>query len=108
MSSPQRIPAKERLVTDIKPEDTRVGIVGTVVDFKGSTVVVDDGTGKAEVSFEEPPAVRAGQIVRVFGRAMPADAGITIQGEILQDFGDADTESYRKVSRMWESSLKEI
>lgn len=108
MSSPQRIPAKERMIADIKPEDTRVSIAGTVVDFRGSKVVVDDGTGKIDVSFEDPPTVETGQMIRIFGRVISMENGTEIQGEALQDFRNADMESYRKVSRMWENSLKEI
>ena len=108
MTSPQRMPAKERRVSEIKPDDTRVGIVGTVVDFKGNVLAVDDGSGKINVSFEEAPSVNAGQLVRVFGRVMPLEGGVELQGEACQDFSKADLELWRKVSGLWENSLKQL
>ncbi|MCK4714262.1 MAG: replication protein RepA [Candidatus Aenigmarchaeota archaeon] len=108
MSTPQRIPAKERKVTEIKPEDTRVSIVGTVVGFKGGTLAIDDGSGKMNVTFEEPPNVKDGQLVRVFGRTIPIEGGFEIQGEACQDFTGADMDMYKKVSGLWEGSLRQL
>jgi len=108
MPTPQRMPARERKVAEIKPEDTRVSIVGTVVGFNGGTLAIDDGSGNVNVTFEEPPSVKDGQLVRVFGRTMPIEGGVEIQGEACQDFTGADTELYRKVSGLWESSLKQL
>ncbi len=108
MPAPQRIPAKERTVSGIKPDDTRVSITGTVVAFNGGTLAVDDGSGKINVTFEEPPTVNNGELVRVFGRTMPVDGGFELQGEACQDFTGADMELYKKVSGLWESSLKQL
>jgi len=108
MPSPQRIPAKERRVSEIKPEDARVSLVGTVVGFNGGVLAVDDGTGKINATFEEAPNVKTGQLVRLFGRTIPIEGGFEIQGEACQDFTGADLELYKKVSGLWESSLKQL
>ncbi len=108
MPSPQRIPARERTISGIKPEDTRVSVVGTVVGFNGGVLAVDDGTGKLNATFEDAPAVKTGQLVRVFGRNIPVEGGLEIQGEACQDFSGADMELYKKVSALWESSIKQL
>ncbi len=108
MPAPQRMPAKERKISDISGDDTRVSIVGTVVGFKDNIMAVDDGTGKIEVSFEEPPAVKSGQLVRVFGRMIALENGFELQGEVCQDFSNADLGLWRKVSGLWEGSLKQL
>ncbi|UCD03354.1 MAG: replication protein RepA [Candidatus Aenigmatarchaeota archaeon] len=108
MSTPQRMPARERSVSSIKPEDTRVSLVGTVVGATGDTVAIDDGTGNVNVTFEEPPTLKTGQLVRVFGKTIPIEGGVEIQGEACQDFSVADVELYKKVSGLWESSLKQL
>jgi hypothetical protein len=108
MPAPQRIPAKERSVSGIKTEDTRVSIVGTVVGSNGGVLAVDDSTGKVNVTFEEPPNVNTGQLVRIFGRTIPIEGGVEIQGEACQDFSGADTKLYKKVSGLWEGSLKQL
>ncbi len=108
MPSTQRVPAREKMIKDIVPEDGRVCVVGTVVDSKGGIVAMDDGTGKIDVTFDEPKDTSQGQLVRVFGRAAPAEGGIELQGEVLQDFTGADVEMWRKVSGLWDDSLKQL
>ena len=108
MPSPQRMPTRERMVSGIQPGDTRVSIVGTVVDANGGILAVDDGTGKIDVSFEEPASATAGQMVRVFGRLMPTEGGFELQGEALQDFSGADVKLWRRVSELWEGSLNQL
>ena len=108
MSSPQRAPAKEMKIADIKAEDTRVSAVGTVVGSNGGVMLVDDGAAKVKVTFEEPPAVSTGQLVRLFGRPVPAEGGFEIQGEACQDFSGADMQLYAQVSAAWESSLRQL
>jgi hypothetical protein len=102
------MPAKERKISEIGGEDPRVSIVGTVVDFKDDILAVDDGTGKIDVSFEELPDVKTGQLVRIFGRAIAVEGGFELQGEVCQDFGSADMALWRKVSELWEDSLKQL
>jgi hypothetical protein len=102
------MPARERKISEISPEDARVSIVGTVVDSKGGIVAVDDGTGKIDVSFEEALPVNAGQLVRVSGRLIPIEGGFELQGDAFQDFSGAALQLWRKVSSLWEDSLKQL
>jgi hypothetical protein len=104
----QRMPAKERRISEISPEDTRVSIVGTVVDSNGGILAVDDGTGKTEVSFEYAPSSSPGQTVRVLGRVIPLEGGFELQGEAFQDFTGADLNLWRKVSGLWEDSIRQL
>jgi len=108
MPAPTRMPTKERRISDIGGGDPRVSVVGTVVDFSNNIVAVDDGTGKIDVSFEELPHVKAGQLVRIFGRTIAIEGGHEIQGEICQDFSGADVGTWRKASELWENSLKQL
>jgi hypothetical protein len=102
------MPAKERKISEIGGEDPRISIVGTVVDSKENIMAVDDGTGKIDVSFEEQPNVKTGQLARIFGRVITLEGGYELQGEVLQDFSNADLGLWRKVSAMWEKSLKQL
>ena len=108
MPAPQRMPAKERKISDIGGDDTRVSVIGTVVGFNDSVMAVDDGTGKIDISFEEQPKVQTGQLVRVFGRVMAVEGGHELQGEVYQDFPNADLGLWRKVSGLWEESLARL
>jgi uncharacterized protein YdeI (BOF family) len=102
------MPAKEKIISGIAPEDTRVSIVGTVVDFKENILVVDDGSGKIDVSFEEGPQVNSGQLVRILGRVISMEGGVELQGEVQQDFSGADLDLWRKTCSLWEESLKQL
>jgi len=108
MPSPQRIPAKERKISDIREDDARVNIVGTVVDLKDNIMILDDGSGKINITFEEGPLVNPGQLVRISGRIINIEGGMELQGELCQDFSNADIEQWRKISKLWEKSLKEL
>ena len=108
MTGPQRMPAKERKISGIGGEDTRVSIIGTVVGLNENMMAVDDGTGKIDVSFEERPGVKTGQLVRIFGRVIALEGGYELQGEVCQDFSNADLGLWREVSGLWEESLKRL
>ena len=102
------MPAREKTISEIRADDIRVNILGTVVDYSDNLIVLDDGTGKINATFEYKPPVRQGQLVRVMGRIMPLEEGVELQGEVCQDFSKIDRELWNKVSTMWEKFLSEI
>ena len=96
------LPSVDRKVSEIKEDDIRVRVLGTVVDKADNTVVVDDGTGKITATFDEP--VKAGlaepkQLVRVFGRVINTADGLELQGEVVQDMSGLDVELYKRISK---------
>lgn len=81
----RRLPSIEKNIIDIQPEtDVRVRLMGTVIDTTPNSIVIDDGTGKLEVYFEEEPNVKRGQFVRVITRILPLIDGFESRGEALQ------------------------
>ena len=100
MEFQRRLPAKARKISDIKPEDIRVGITGTIIGKQGNVIVLDDGSGKVNASFEEPIKFGENQLVRVFGRVMPLESGVEIQGEIIQDMKGLDLELKKRVEKL--------
>lgn len=97
--SPRRQAAFEKKISEISKDDVRVRLLGLVIDKKGSTIVLDDGTGSINVMFAEPVETEANKRVRVFGKVMPAEKGFEIQGEILQDMSKVDFDLYKKVEK---------
>ena len=93
----KRLPAAERSIAEIKPEDIRVRITGMVLDRDGNRFALDDGTGKTEVTFDGEPK---SDFVRVFGRVMSNDSGFEIQGEIVQDMSKIDRNLMAKVREL--------
>ena len=86
----KRMPSVERKVSEIKQDDIRVSIIGTVIDNQDNRVVVDDGTGKVSVSFEAPVKAENNKLVRVLGRVIPMEGGVELQGDALQDMSGMD------------------
>jgi hypothetical protein len=92
----RRLPSVFRRVSDIKPEDMRVSVIGTVIDKADDGLVLDDGSGKVDITMIEPFKAELTSMVRVFGRVIPMEGGVQIQGEIVQDLKGLDLELLRK------------
>ena len=87
----------ERAVGNIKQDDIRIKVIGTVLDIQDNRVVLDDGTGKIDAVFDSPPEVEANQLVCVFGRVISLENGFELQGEFLQKLEGLDMELRKKV-----------
>lgn len=93
----RRLPAIEKRIADIHPEsDVRIRILGTIIDTNQNSIVLDDGSGKIEIYFEEQPEVRNGQLVRIVTRILPLIDGFECRGELIQNLNGFDLELYRK------------
>jgi RNase P/RNase MRP subunit p29 len=103
-ATPRRLPAHEKRINNISKDDVRVRLFGTVIDSNDNIVVIDDGTGKINVTFNDPVQVKAGRTVRVFGKVMPAENGFEIEGEIIQDMSGVDVSLYRKATELEKSA----
>ncbi|MFH1978244.1 MAG: replication protein RepA [Candidatus Aenigmatarchaeota archaeon] len=92
----KRLPSVFRRISEIKQEDIRISLIGTVLDKSETTIAVDDGSGKIEITFEEPVKTEVNKLVRVFGTVVPMDQGFQLRGEILQDMSKLDLGLYKK------------
>jgi len=91
----KRLPAKEKLVSEILPNDIRVRILGTVIDKSEGAIVLDDGSGRLEV-VTEGQAPEMGKMVRVVTRILPMTGGFEARAECVQDMTGFDVELYRR------------
>lgn len=99
----QRHPAVLRNITDIDPQrDVRVRIVGTVLEVREDSIMLDDGTGTTEVflDIEDQDTVQDGMRIRVFGRVLPTPDDFEVQGEIVQDMTDLDMDTFNEVREL--------
>ena len=92
----RRLPSPLVRVSDIQPSDIRVSVIGTVIGRADDGIVLDDGTGKIDVTLEGQ-AQETPDRIRVFGRVIPMDNGFQLQGEIIQDMTGLDLELLKKV-----------
>ncbi len=88
-------PAVKRKISDINPNlDSRISIIGSIIDLEENMAVVDDGTGKIDVSFSEEtpqPELKTGQLIRIFGFVIPSEQ-VELQAEVIQDLSELKTE----------------
>lgn len=94
----KRFPTSEKKISEISPEDVRVGVVGTIIDKSKNKFAVDDGTGSIEVLLdkEKIKKLKAKKTVRVVGKIISED-GTKLSAEAVQDFSDFDSELYKKI-----------
>ena len=98
----RRMPALPRNIADINPEkDIRVRLLGRVIDKYDSTIVLDDGTAKAEIVVEDvniPFAdINSSDLVRVFARVLPLETTYELRAEIVQNFNTNYMDLHKKV-----------
>lgn len=98
----RRKPAIRKKISEIKVWDEYVGVVGWVLDRKDTEFVLDDGSGRLTVFFEDPGTARgigAGSRVRVFGVPSKIPGVNELHADIVQDLGEFDMELYDEVRR---------
>ncbi len=99
--TPDSVPsAKPRRISEIEPSDEQVQVVGHIVDKDESSLVLDDGSGKLNVLFEDPSLIEdteVGMKVRVFGTPLKIEDTQEIHAEIIQDLEELDLDLYQKV-----------
>ncbi len=93
----RRLPATEKSISEINPKkDIRVRITGTVIDVSNDSIMIDDGSGKAEIMFENTPSyIREGQFVRIITRILPLVDGFECRGEVVQNMDTFDVNLYK-------------
>ena len=93
----KRSPSVYRSVKDIDPEkDSRVRLLGKVVNKKDDLLFLDDGTGTAEIVMMNDFDVAIGETVRIFCRVLPLEDGYELRGEVIQKMDSLDVELYKK------------
>jgi hypothetical protein len=97
-----RRPSIPTKITDITQRDVRISVTGTVIEVAEHSISVDDGTGKIDISFESPLSAKLNQLVRVFGKVVPAEGGVELAGELLQDMTGLDVALRRRAEMLLE------
>ncbi len=105
----ERYTAVEKRICEINEEDKRIRILGTVVDFQGNTIIVDDGTGKANVVFKEPVDLEIGEIVKIIGRVSKTqEKYLLIYGECIQKLNGFEVNLYRKAREILKKVMEDV
>jgi uncharacterized protein YdeI (BOF family) len=96
----RKAPSQPRKIDDIDPRnDIRVRIFGTVLDIAEDSIMIDDGSGTAEVFLDQDhiDRIEENKQIRIIGRVLPTPDSFEIQGEIVQTLDESEVELYNKV-----------
>jgi len=95
----------KKIISEINPDtDLKVKLIGFVVDKKGDTIVLDDGSGKINVFVDIPSVmekINVNQIVRIFGSTLPTESGFEIKADLVQDLSNLNINLYKKVEELY-------
>lgn len=100
----RRATAVEKNIAQIQPDkDIRVRLIGTVIDVKENSLVIDDGSGKVEILFDQPELIAGitpGQLVRVITRILPLIDGYECRAECVQNLENFDIDLYKRAEEI--------
>ena len=94
MQRPRRAPAVERFIGEIRKEDIRVKVFGTVSGTEKGLAVLQDDTGKISVDTKEE--LKKGSKVIIFGRPIENRGVLELQAEIVVNAGGLNENLYKK------------
>jgi aspartyl/asparaginyl-tRNA synthetase len=103
----KRSPAQERWINEISDQDDQkyIKVLGSILDIKSSQdqviAILDDGTGQIQLVIPQSNPLELGNQIRAFGiLRVTAPKEYVIEGEIIQDMKDLDTELYKRVQEV--------
>ncbi len=91
----RRMPAIQKTIKEITEKDVRIRLVGTVIDYQSGSILLDDGTGQAEIVSEQP--VETGNFVRIFTRVLQLENSYELRAEVVQDLSHMDKRLYKRI-----------
>ncbi len=81
-------------VSQITTKDSRVVLVGSIVQGKESSFVLDDGTARVEISFE-------GELKSKLVRAFCSIADEKLKADVIQPLDGLDMNLFKKVEELY-------
>ena len=106
-----RLPALKKDINDLTSEDSRVQILGTVIDYVPgivgdsnslSQMIISDGTAEIKVFIDEiwDREYNIKEKVRVFGTIIPnKNEKFDLNAEIIQDMNALDIDLYNQIRK---------
>ncbi len=91
--------AVEKKIINLKPDDSRVTVIGVVLslDRQSLLMTIEDPSGELTIIVPTEDLVKnikIGSFVRVIGIVLPYEEGIELRAEIIQDFSELNKELY--------------
>ena len=82
-------------VSDVSTKDSRVSLIGTVANAAGGSFILEDDTGKIELTSEFH--MERNQLVRAFCSVVDEK----LKADIVQDMNGFDVDLFKKISELY-------
>lgn len=89
---------KPKNISEISKSDNKIAVVGKVVEVGEGSFILDDDTGKMQVSFEGE--VKKGRTLRAFCSL----AEEQMKADIVQDLSGLDLNLFKKIKELYITS----
>jgi len=86
---------KPKNISEITKNDSKVAVVGKVVEVDENFFILDDDTGKVQVNFEGE--IKKGKILRVFCSL----ADERLNADTVQELNDFDLNLFKKIKELY-------
>lgn len=100
----KRIVAKERKINEIQQDDIRVKVLGRVIDKTDNIFIIDDGSAKAEVLYDQDiikKDFKIGDNLKLFARVLLSEpSNVQLQAEAIQNINDLNLDLYRRIKEV--------
>lgn len=105
-----RSPALKKNIDDITDEDSRVQIIGTILEYVPgiigdssslSQLIITDGTGNIKVFVDEyiDRDFKTQDKIRVYAKVIANDENFDLNAEVIQDMNELDINLYNRVRK---------
>jgi hypothetical protein len=92
---------EKKKISEIDPgSDSKVKVIGMVLEKQDDTMVIDDGTGKITSFGASNPDIEVNGIVRVFGIVLPGETGFELKADIVQNLTGLDLNLYKSIDEL--------
>ncbi len=94
----------EKRIIDLDEMDSKVKIMGFLVDKKENTIVLDDGSGKIKIFTDATNVIdnlNINQFIRIFGSIIPVENDIEIRADIVQDLSGLNIDLFKKTKELY-------
>jgi len=94
----------EKRIIDLDEMDSKVRIMGFLVDKKENTIVLDDGSGKIKIFTDATNVIdnlNINQFIRIFGSIIPVENDIEIRADIVQDLSGLNIDLFKKTKELY-------
>jgi uncharacterized protein YdeI (BOF family) len=89
-------PYVEKNINELSETDLFVALAGLIITKGEGSFILDDGTGNIQVIHNDLN-IENKSYIRVFGRVLPTEDGLQLQGQVVQDISKIDKNLYKKV-----------